>query len=168
MEYIKFLSNLMVFRMIEGVMTKNLRVIPDERGWLMEILRCDEDLYENFGQVYLTTAYPEVVKAWHLHIKQKDNFTCINGMVKVALYDVRKNSPTYGELNEFFIGEKNPLLISVPPHVYHGFKAIGSDTTFCVNVPTNPYNYSEPDEFRLPPDTDEIPYNWILDGKKHG
>lgn len=168
MEYIKFLSNLMVFRMIEGVMTKNLRVIPDERGWLMEILRCDEDLYENFGQVYLTTAYPEVVKAWHLHIKQRDNFTCINGMVKVALYDVRKNSPTYGELNEFFIGEKNPLLISVPPHVYHGFKAIGSDTTFCVNVPTNPYNYSEPDEFHLPPDTDEIPYNWILDGKKHG
>ena len=105
----------MVFRMIEGVKTKNLRVIPDERGWLMEILRCDEDLFENFGQVYFTTAYPGVVKAWHLHRKHKDNFTCVNGMVKVALYDVRKNSPTFGELNEFFIGEKNPLLISVPP-----------------------------------------------------
>ena len=95
----------MVFRMIEGVKTKNLRAIPDEKGWLMEILRCDEDLYENFGQVYISTAYPGVVKAWHLHRKQKDNFTCVNGMVKVALYDVRKNSPTYGELNEFFIGE---------------------------------------------------------------
>ncbi len=158
----------MVFRMIEGVKTKNLRVIPDERGWLMEILRCDDDLYETFGQVYFTTAYPGVVKAWHLHRKHKDNFTCVNGMIKVALYDVRKNSPTFGELNEFFIGEKNPLLISVPCHVYHGFKAIGQETAFCVNVPTDPYNYSEPDEFRLPPDTDEIPYDWILNGKKHG
>ena len=168
MEYIKFLSNLMVFRMIEGVKTKNLRVIPDERGWLMEILRCDEDLFEKFGQVYISTAYPEVVKAWHLHRKQKDNFTCINGMVKVVLYDVRKNSPTHGELNEFFIGEKNPLLISIPPNVYHGYKAIGKDTAFCLNVPNNPYKYVEPDEFRLTPDTDEIPYDWILNGKKHG
>ena len=49
--------------MIKGVKIKNLRVIPDERGWLMEILRCDEDLYENFGQVYISTAYPGVVKA---------------------------------------------------------------------------------------------------------
>jgi dTDP-4-dehydrorhamnose 3,5-epimerase len=154
--------------MIEGVKTKNLRVIPDERGWLMEILRCDEDLFEIFGQVYFTTAYHGVVKAWHLHRKQRDNFACVNGMVKVALYDVRKNSPTYGELNEFFIGEKNPVLISIPSHVYHGFKAVGDKTAFCVNVPNNPYNYSEPDEFRLPPDTDEIPYDWILDGKKHG
>ena len=106
MEYIKFLSNLMVFRMIEGVKTKNLRVIPDERGWLMEILRCDEDLYEKFGQVYISTACPEVVKAWHLHRKQKDNFTCLNGMVKVVLYDVRKNSPTYGNLTNFLSEKK--------------------------------------------------------------
>lgn len=100
--------------MIENVKTKNLRVIPDERGWLMEILRCDEDLFEKFGQVYFTTVYPGVIKAWHLHKKQRDNFTCVNGMVKVALYDARKNSPTYGEVNEFFIGEKNPKLISIP------------------------------------------------------
>ena len=42
--------------MIDGVKTKNLRVIPDERGWLMEILRSDDDIYEKFGQVYMTTA----------------------------------------------------------------------------------------------------------------
>ena len=53
--------------MIDGVKTKNLKVVPDERGWLMEILRNDEDIFENFGQVYMTTAYPGVVKGWHLH-----------------------------------------------------------------------------------------------------
>lgn len=155
--------------MIEGVKIKELKIIPDERGWLMEILRCDEDHFEKFGQVYVTTAYPGVVKAWHLHKIQTDNFTCIHGMMKVALYDSREDSPTHGEINEFFVGKKNPLLITVPPFVYHGFKAIGTETAYFLSVPTEPYNYKEPDEYRLPPDTNEIPYDWVLEpGKAHG
>ena len=155
--------------MINGVKTKELKVIPDERGWLMEILRCDDDIFKKFGQVYLTTAYPGVVKAWHFHKKQTDNLTCIRGMMKVVLYDSRKDSPTYKEVDEFFIGEKNPLLIGVPPLVYHGFKAVGIETAYFLSVPTEPYNHKKPDEYRLPPDTDEILYDWILEtGKKHG
>jgi dTDP-4-dehydrorhamnose 3,5-epimerase len=155
--------------MIEGVKCKTLNVIPDERGWLMEILRCDDDLFHKFGQVYVTTAYPGVVKAWHMHKIQTDNFTCIHGMMKVALYDARKDSPTYKEVNEFFIGEKNPMLLSVPPYVYHGFKAISPETAYFLSIPTEPYKYDQPDEFRLPPNTSEIPYDWVLEpGKKHG
>jgi dTDP-4-dehydrorhamnose 3,5-epimerase len=155
--------------MIEGVVTKKLKVIPDERGWLMEILRNDDDLFKKFGQVYLTTAYPDVVKAWHMHKIQTDNFTCVYGTMKVVLYDDRKNSKTKGEINEFSIGEKNPMLISVPPYVYHGFKAIGTKTAYFLSVPTEPYNYKKPDEYRLPPDTDKIPYDWVLSPyKKHG
>lgn len=156
-------------KLIEGVRVKKLRVIHDERGWLMEILRCDDEIFKKFGQVYLTTAYPGVVKAWHFHKIQTDNFTCIKGAMKVALYDGRENSPTYKEINEFFVGDKNPILISVPPFVYHGFKAIGTETAYFLSVPTEPYNYDEPDEYRLPPDTQEIEYDWILDKtKKNG
>ena len=154
---------------IKGVKVKKLKVIPDERGWLMEILRDDDEIFENFGQVYLTTAYPGVVKAWHYHKKQSDNFTCIHGMMKVALYDDRDDSPTKGEIDEFFIGEKNPMLIHVPHGIYHGFKAIGDETAYFLSVPTLHYDYEDPDEYRLPPDTDKIPYDWILEeGKKHG
>ena len=155
--------------MIDGVKVKDLKVIPDERGWLMEILRCDDDIFEKFGQVYLSTAYPCVIKAWHYHKKQIDNFTCIHGMMKVVLYDSRKDSPTYKDINELYIGEKNPLLVKVPPLVYHGFKAIGTQTAYFICVPSEPYNYENPDEYRLPPDTDEVPYKWILDSEKpHG
>ena len=155
--------------LIDGVITKELKLISDERGWLMEIFRSDWKEFEKFGQVYLTTAYPGVVKAWHMHRLQNDNFTCIKGMMKVALYDPRKNSSTYKQINEFFIGEKNIMLISVPSFVYHGFKAIGTQTAYFINVPTLTYNYDEPDEFRLPPNTDKIPYDWIMEkGKKHG
>ncbi|NJD76646.1 MAG: dTDP-4-dehydrorhamnose 3,5-epimerase [Candidatus Methanoperedens sp.] len=154
---------------IEGVVIKNLKVIPDERGWLMEILRSDDKIFTNFGQVYITTAYPGVVKGWHYHKKQHDNFTCIRGMMKVALYDGREDSPTNGTVMELFSGEKNPVLIHVPPGIYHGFKAVGMETAYFLNIPTLPYNYEEPDEFRLPPDTREIPYDWgLTPGLKHG
>ena len=146
--------------MIEGVKLKELRVIPDERGRLMEILRCDDEMFEKFGQVYMTTTYPQVVKAWHYHKIQDDNFAAIKGMVKVVLYDGREDSPTRGEVNEFFVGEHNPLLIHVPKGVYHGWKCIGEEEAIVVNCPTEKYNYEQPDEYRLPYDTAEIPYDW--------
>ena len=154
---------------IEGVKIKKLHRIPDERGWLQEILRSDDELFIEFGQVYITTAYPGVVKAWHFHKEQIDTFTSISGMIKVALYDSREDSPTKGEINEYFVGELNPILIQVPARVLHGFKAIGDKTAIFLSIPNKVYNYQQPDEFRLPPDTEEIPYDWILTpGKKHG
>ena len=80
---------------IEGVKTKPLRVIPDERGWLMEVLRADEsELFTKFGQVYISATYPGVVKAWHFHHKQVDNFACLAGTIKLVLIDTRDGSPT--------------------------------------------------------------------------
>ena len=146
--------------MIKGVLTKALKVIPDERGRLMEILRADDEIFIKFGQVYLTTAYPHVVKGWHYHKKQTDNITCVSGMMKWVLYDNRDDSSTYGEINEFFIGEHAPLLITIPPFVYHGFKCISQKEALVINCPTEPYNYERPDEFRVAPHNNEIPYNW--------
>jgi len=145
---------------IDGVRTKQLRPIPDERGRLMEVLRCDDDLFIQFGQVYITTAYPDVVKAWHYHRKQYDNFACIHGMMKLVLYDSREGSSTRGEVNEFFIGEHNPLLVQIPPGVMHGFKCIGESEAIVVNCPTQPYDRLDPDELRLPAHSPDIPYDW--------
>jgi dTDP-4-dehydrorhamnose 3,5-epimerase len=145
--------------MIEGVKIKKLRVIPDERGRLMEILRRDDDFFIEFGQVYITTAYPGVVKAWHAHREQYDNITCVSGMVKLVLYDDRENSPTKGMINEFFIGTHNPLLVHIPPLIWHGFKNIGEREAIVINIPTKPYRYDKPDELRLPAHG-EIPYEW--------
>jgi dTDP-4-dehydrorhamnose 3,5-epimerase len=146
--------------MIDGVRIKQLRVIPDERGRLMEILRRDDDCFLQFGQVYITTVYPGVVKAWHLHKLQTDNVCVVRGMIRLALYDARADSPTRGEIVEIYAGEHNPVLVTIPPHVYHGWKGIGECEALVVNTPTEPYNREQPDEYRLPPDTDEIPYSW--------
>ncbi len=146
--------------LIEGVAVKELRFIPDERGRLMEILRRDDPSFEKFGQVYLTTAYPGIIKAWHYHLFQADYFAVLRGMAKIVLYDDRENSTTLGLLNEFFAGEYYPLLIRIPPLVFHGFKALGEREVLLLNCPTEPYNRENPDEYRLPPDSKEIPYVW--------
>jgi dTDP-4-dehydrorhamnose 3,5-epimerase len=149
-------------RLIDGVTIKELRLLPDERGYLMEMLRADDGIFQKFGQVYLSVAYPGVVKGWHYHKVQTDYFTIVKGMMKVVLYDDRPESTTRGEINEFFMGELNPLLIVIPPGVLHGMKAIGSEPGYLVNCPTEPYCYDEPDEFRVDPNDNDIPYDWGL------
>ena len=146
--------------MIEGVSVRKLRLIPDERGFLMEMFRSDWDEFQKFGQTYVTAVYPGAVKAWHYHKIQTDHFVCVAGMAKVVLYDGHKDSPTHGEINEFFMGTLNPILVKIPPFVYHGFKGISQEMTLIVNVPTELYNYATPDEYRLPADADDIPYDW--------
>ncbi|MBI3600208.1 MAG: dTDP-4-dehydrorhamnose 3,5-epimerase family protein [Nitrospinae bacterium] len=146
--------------MIEGVKIKKLKVIADERGRLMEMLRCDEDIFEKFGQVYMTAVYPGVVKGWHYHKVQNDNFVVVRGMVKVVLYDDREGSPTKGKIDEFFMGEHNPILLHIPRLVFHGFKGIGVEEAIVINCPTEPYNYKTPDECRIDPHKNNIPYDW--------
>ncbi len=151
--------------MIKDVRTKALKVIPDERGRLMETLRSDDELFSKFGQAYITTAYPGVVKGWHYHKVQVDNFIGVKGMFKVVLYDDRESSPTRGEVNEFFLGVHQPMLLQIPTHVLHGFKAIGTEEAIMLNLPTEPYRHDAPDEYRVDPHSPDVPYDWALKEK---
>jgi dTDP-4-dehydrorhamnose 3,5-epimerase len=146
--------------MIDGVKVKTLKVISDERGRVMEILRADDEIFRKFGQVYMTTAYPGVVKGWHHHLVQTDYFTCIAGMMKLVLYDRRDGSPTKGEINEFFIGVHNPRLVVIPPGVLHGFKCVSETEAVVINCPTEPYSPSAPDEYRVEAHSKDVPYDW--------
>jgi len=148
--------------MIDGVITAKLRLIPDERGRLMEIMRTDAEHYLPVAQIYMTTNYPGVVKAWHYHKKQTDQMTCVKGMVKVVLYDARDGSPTKGQVNEFFVGEYNPILVRIPAGVYHGWKCVSTDESVVVNCPTELYDYKNPDEHRADYNDPKIPYNWDI------
>ncbi|MCG3172322.1 MAG: hypothetical protein GMKNLPBB_00470 [Myxococcota bacterium] len=147
---------------IHDVIVKPLRVIPDERGRLMEILRVDDEQFPQFkfGQVYMTTQYPGVTKAWHYHLKQDDYMTCVHGMVKLVLYDDREESPTRGVIQEIFVGVHHPVLVYIPRRVYHGWKGVSEFEAIVVNTVTEVYDYKNPDEFRVDPHTGGIPYDW--------
>lgn len=147
-------------KLIEGVSIRDLRSLPDERGRLMEIVRADDPEFSKFGQVYVTSAYPGVVKAWHCHKIQDDNMTALCGMVKIVLYDDRDGSPTRGMINEFFVGDHAHRLVHIPRNVWHGFKCISDREAMIVNIVTECYNYEKPDEYRKPAHGSDIPYDW--------
>ncbi|MBI2909935.1 MAG: dTDP-4-dehydrorhamnose 3,5-epimerase family protein [Chloroflexi bacterium] len=147
---------------ISGIQIKQLIPHPDERGLLVELLREDDDVFSHFGQCYASLNYPGVVRAWHYHKLQDDLITAVKGMVKLVLYDGREDSPTKGAVEEFFIGEQNRVLVRIPTGVMHGYKTIGVETAIIVNFPTRAYNAAQPDEYRLPWDSEEVPYDWAL------
>lgn len=149
--------------MIDGVKIKKLKIIPDERGRLMEILRRDDEFFEKFGQIYITTAKPGVVKAWHYHKKQRDNFCCVKGKIRLGLYDARKNSSTLGQTMDMTLSLEDPKLVSIPANVYHGFKGIAVEESIVINTPTEMYNHANPDEYRVDPYKNDIPFDWRKD-----
>ena len=146
--------------MIQGVEVKQLARHADERGFLMEILRNDDPIFTKFGQCYVSMNYPGVVRAWHYHQKQDDFFVVVKGMIKVGLYDMREGSVTRGEVNEFYLGDNNNIVLKIPVGVAHGYKTIGGESSLLVNFPSEVYDREEPDEHRLPWNTDQIPFDW--------
>ena len=151
--------------MIEGVRIKRLKVIPDERGLLMEMMRDDDEFFQKFGQVYLSMVYPGVVKGWHYHRRQTDHFVVVKGMCKVGLYDMREGSPTRGLAEAHYLGDNNNIVLRIPVGVAHGYRTIGVEASLLVNFPTQLYDPAEPDEFRVPWDSPDIPFNWEIEYK---
>lgn len=136
--------------MIDGV-----KIVPrtrhaDDRGYLTEILRVDEDDYIEFGQIYMSFLRKGIIKAWHKHELQTDYFFVVKGTSKIGLHDDREGSPTKGEYQTVVLGDEglNSLLL-IPPLVWHGQTSL-SDSTYLVNLPTKAYNPEKPDEIRAP------------------
>lgn len=146
--------------MINGVKIKKLKIIPDDRGRLMEIFRSDDEFFEKFGQVYMTTVKPGIVKAWHYHRLQTDNFCCVKGKIRLGLYDARRDSATFGETMDLVLGPDEPKLVSIPKNVFHGFKGAAAEESIVINTPTETYNHAKPDEFRVDPYKNDIPFDW--------
>lgn len=145
-------------RPIHDVEVVPLRRIPDERGTVYHMLRATDPHFRAFGEVYFSSVYHGVVKAWKNHRRVTVNYACVHGRVKVALYDGRDGSPTRDALMEIFLGPDHHALVVIPPGVWNGFQGMSRPSALVANCATEPH---DPDEFRrLPPDADEVPYRW--------
>jgi dTDP-4-dehydrorhamnose 3,5-epimerase len=150
-----------------AVEVRDLRLLADARGWLMELVRADSDFLPKFGQVYVTVAYPGVVKGWHRHRLQTDALACASGMARVvtatAGYSGREQGTNWFDYTDTVVGPLAPKIVVVPPGVWHAFTPAGPEPCVIVNTVSEPYNHDEPDEERLP--LGKIPFDWKgLDG----
>ena len=148
---------------INGVIITPLKKIPDERGCIYHMLRCDSPVFKTFGEIYFSLVHHGVIKGWHLHKEMTLNYAVIQGMIKLVLYDDRPESATRGNLMELFIGEDNYCLVTIPHGIWNGFKGIGIKPAIVANCATLPHDLNE--IMRLDPFSKEIPYDWSV---KHG
>ena len=146
--------------MIDGVKVIPLRQIHDERGKVMHMLKTTDEHFEQFGEIYFSTVFPGVVKAWHIHSQMTLNYAVPIGRIKFVMYDDRPNSPTKGEIQELILGPDNYMLVRVPPGVWNGFKGIDTNMSLVANCATIPHDPNEID--RMDPMSSSIPYDWAL------
>lgn len=146
--------------MIDGVIITPLRQFLDERGKVMHMLRCDSEVFREFGEIYFSCVYPGAIKGWHIHKRMTLNYAVPYGHIKFVLYDDRSDSPTKGELQELFLGPDNYCLVTVPPMVWNGFKGLGTEMAIVANCATIPHDPVEIE--RRDPFDPVIPYNWEM------
>ena len=150
---------------IDGLIFRPTRPVPHEDGVLTEIARTDwDEVAQPIVQAHLTTTEPGRIRAWGLHRESTDRLFVVRGLVSIVVYDGRVDSPTCGVVNEFKVSERNPGLLVIPPNLFHGWKTIGTEESFVVNMPSNAYDYDSPDALDLPYDSDDaqvlIPWRW--------
>jgi dTDP-4-dehydrorhamnose 3,5-epimerase len=151
---------------VDGVSFRPTRPVPHEDGFLTEVARASWEMMADrpVTQVHVTTTFPERIRAWGLHQQSIDRLFVVSGLVKIVVFDGRLDSPTHGFLSELVLSERNPGLLVVPPNLYHGWKNIGVSEAIIINMPTEMYNYEDPDALDMPWDSEAaqrlIPYTW--------
>lgn len=149
--------------LIEGVQIIPLKRIADERGTIFHMLKSSDPHFTQFGEIYFSTIYKNVIKGWHMHEEMTLNYACIHGRIKLVVFDDRKNSKTKGELQEIFLGPDSYNLVVIPPGVWNGFKGMTDPMAIVANCCTHAHDPKR--SKRMDPFKNDIPYNW--DVKNH-
>ena len=153
--------------LIAGVRISPYTVFPDDRGYFLEIARLGQGLPAAFPtgstQISAALSYPGAVKAFHYHLYQTDCWVPLDGMLQIALVDLRPDSTTYGVRNTIYIGAHRRWQILVPPGIAHGYKVIGTAPAMLVYL-TDRF-YDPQDEGRIPYDDANICYDWEMQHK---
>ena len=146
---------------IEGVSVCEVRHVPRDHGIITEVYRPEWDPTGlPVVQVYQSRLYPGAIGAWSCHAVQSDRLFINQGNVKLVLFDGREDSATSGRLTVHHVGDARPCFAVIPPGVWHGIENLGSSDALMLNLPTVAYRYEDPDHYRLPFDSPQIPYSW--------
>lgn len=145
--------------MISGLIKTSLKQFQDEHGKVMHMLRSTDPHFENFGEIYFSWIFPHKIKAWHKHLRSTMNYVVPVGSIKLVLYDDRSDSASFGEVNEFLIGEDNYHLLTIPHGIWYGFKAVENQAAMIANCATLPHDPLE--SIRISEKDPKIPYSWF-------
>ncbi len=142
---------------IDGVLVTPLKIISDERGAVMHVLRSDAPYFVKFGEAYVSVINPGVVKGWKLHAESASNMAVPVGRVKFVLVDTREGSPTKGLMQEVALGPgEEYCLLTVPSGVAYAWKNLADAPAYVINCATEPHRPGEGQTLLL----ETYPYEW--------
>lgn len=146
--------------LMHGSVLKESHHIVTANGLTTELHRTDWGILGDLRQVIHVALHAGALSAWHLHRRQTDHLLALSGHLRVALYDGREDSPSRGQVDIHHLAGARPQLLVIPPGVWHGIQCLGAEAASFVNYFDREYDHADPDEYRLPADTDEIPYRF--------
>jgi dTDP-4-dehydrorhamnose 3,5-epimerase len=150
---------------ISGVVVHEVRHVPRDHGVITEIFRPEWDPTGlPVVHIYQSRLFPAAIGAWSCHSQTIDRLFVNQGYLKIVLFDGRQESSTSGQIMELYAGDARPAFLIIPFGVWHGLQNLGASDALVLNYPTRAYNYEDPDHYRLPYDSQEIPYNWATRG----
>ena len=150
---------------IDGVVVREVLHVLRDHGVITENYRAEWDPTGlPLVQVYQSRLFPGAIGAWSCHMRSTDRLFVNQGHVKVVLFDGREESPTFGQLMELHVGDARPTFLIIPVGVWHGLQNLAASDALMLNFPSHAYDYADPDHYRLPWDTKEIPYSWVPGG----
>ncbi|MDP3770940.1 MAG: dTDP-4-dehydrorhamnose 3,5-epimerase family protein [bacterium] len=143
---------------IEGVRITPLRIIPDDRGFVMHMLRADAPHFKRFGEIYFSGINPGATKGWKVHTRAEGNLAVPHGRVRCVLYDSREESPTYGAFMEVTIGATPDAyrLLTIPAGVALAWRNLSDSMAVVANCATEPHTPDEGKTLSL----DTYEYEW--------
>jgi dTDP-4-dehydrorhamnose 3,5-epimerase len=144
---------------IAGVTIVPLRVIADDRGAVLHMLRCDADDFTAFGECYFSEVAPTAVKAWKKHLAQTQNLAVPVGRIRLVIFDERAKSPTKGNILVVELGRPDAYQrVTIPPGLWYGFSCISESPALIANCADQPHSKSE--SVVLDVADTLIPYSW--------
>lgn len=142
----------------DGVLLRDLVTHTDERGTVCELYDDRWGVHpDSVMFAYMFTIRPGKAKGWGVHHEHEDRYTFLSGELEIVLYDGRDDSPTAGLEARIFLTALHRQLLVIPRGVWHAERNPGLIDAQVVNLPTIPYDHTNPDKYRLPLDTDELP-----------
>jgi dTDP-4-dehydrorhamnose 3,5-epimerase len=146
---------------IHGAIFFESKNVVTERAVIRECYRKDWSLNDSeIKHIIAVTSWPKQILGWHKHMIQTDHLFPLKGSFKAVLFDDRDSSPSKGQIHVLQLSDLRPGVLVIPPGIWHAFENLTEEPATLLNYFDREYQYHDPDEYKLPLDSPQIPYSF--------
>ena len=153
---------------ISGVYILTPSVSEDARGniWTSFLKGEVEELLPDdlfFKHDKFSTSKHNVLRGIHGDTKSWKLVTCVHGEIQQVVVDMRKDSPTYKQWQDFIINKDNQQLILIPPNMGNAYYVSSEEAVYHYKLAYNGDYIDADEQFSVKWNDEEINIKWISD-----